>query len=295
MHGAMKTRALGVSTGISVSAIGLGCMPLSLEGRPSKREAIRVLHAAFEAGVSLVDTADVYCIDDNDIGHNERLIAAALAKWPGRAKITVATKGGLVRPGGAWICRGNPRHLRAACEASLKALGVDAITLYQLHAPDDDVPLEESVGALADLRREGKIQHIGLSNVGLAELRRARAMAPIVSVQNRLSIFDRQDLRSGLVDACAAEGLAYLAYGPVGGMKGKVRTAQDGLLRELAEARGVSTFRIALAWLLERSPSIIPIPGATRAASIVDSAAAADLELTGDERARLDAAFPVEV
>ena len=120
-------------------------------------------------------------------------------------------------------------------------------------------------------------------------------MAPIVSVQNRLSIFDRQDLRSGLVDACAAEGLAYLAYGPVGGMKGKVRTAQDGLLRELAEARGVSTFRIALAWLLERSPSIIPIPGATRAASIVDSAAAADLELTGDERARLDAAFPVEV
>ncbi|MCB9569041.1 MAG: aldo/keto reductase [Myxococcales bacterium] len=291
----MKTRALGVSTGISVSAIGLGCMPLSLEGRPSKREAIRVLHAAFEAGVSLVDTADVYCIDDNDTGHNERLIAAALAKWPGRAKITVATKGGLVRPGGAWICRGNPRHLRAACEASLKALGVDAITLYQLHAPDDDVPLEESVGALADLRREGKIQHIGLSNVGLAELRRARAMAPIVSVQNRLSIFDRQDLRSGLVDACAAEGLAYLAYGPVGGMKGKVRTAQDGLLRELAEARGVSTFRIALAWLLERSPSIIPIPGATRAASIVDSAAAADLELTGDERARLDAAFPVEV
>ena len=281
--------------GVRVSAIGLGCMPLSLEGRPSKREAIRVLHAAFEAGVSLVDTADVYCIDDNDIGHNERLIAAALAKWPGRAKITVATKGGLVRPGGAWICRGNPRHLRAACEASLKALGVDAITLYQLHAPDDDVPLEESVGALADLRREGKIQHIGLSNVGLAELRRARAMAPIVSVQNRLSIFDRQDLRSGLVDACAAEGLAYLAYGPVGGMKGKVRTAQDALLRELAEARGVSTFRIALAWLLERSPSIIPIPGATRAASIVDSAAAADLELTGDERARLDAAFPVEV
>ncbi|MEZ4384065.1 MAG: aldo/keto reductase [Nannocystaceae bacterium] len=290
----MMTRPLGASTGLHVSAIGLGGMPLSIAGRPPKVEATRVIHAAVEAGVTFIDTADVYCLDDDDVGHNERLIAAALAGWPRAAKVIVATKGGLVRPGGAWVTRANPRHLRAACEASLRALGVDAIPLYQLHAPGDDVPLEESVGALGDLRREGKIRHIGLSNVSVDEIVRARAIAPIVSVQNRCSVFERHDLRSGgVVDYCAREGLAYIAYGPVGGTRGKVRVSEEPTLRRLAAARGASPFQIALAWLLDQSPAILPIPGATRAASIVDSAAAAALELDADERAALAAAFPL--
>jgi aryl-alcohol dehydrogenase-like predicted oxidoreductase len=290
----MMTRSLGASTGIKVSAIGLGGMPLSIDGRPREVEAKRVIHAALEAGVTFIDTADVYCIDDDDIGHNERLIAAALADWPRAAAVTVATKGGLVRPGGAWVTRARPRHLRAACEASLRALGVDAITLYQLHAPGDDVPLEESVGALGDLRREGKIRHIGLSNVNVGEIARARVIAPIVSVQNRCSVFERQDLREGgVVDYCAREGLAYIAYSPVGGIRGKVRITDDPTLRRLAAERGASPFQIALAWLLDQSPAILPIPGATRAASIVDSAGAADLELDADARAALTDAFPV--
>lgn len=288
----MNTRPLGRSTGLDVSAIGLGGMPLSLAGRPLESESIRVIHAALEAGVTLIDTADVYCIDDHDIGHNEKLIAAALAQWPRRREVVVATKGGLVRPGGAWLTRGNPRHLRSACEASLRALGVDAITLYQLHAPDDDVPLEESVGALADLRREGKIIHIGLSNVGVAEIRRAQAIAPIVSVQNRCSVFDRQDFRAGVIDHCAAEGLAYLAYSPVGGSRGKGRIAQDPVLQAVASALGVSPYRVALAWLLAASPAILPIPGASRSESALDSAAAVQLRLDDAALARLRDAFP---
>ncbi|MEZ4453996.1 MAG: aldo/keto reductase [Nannocystaceae bacterium] len=289
----MNTRPLGRSTGLTVSAIGLGGMPLSVTGRPPESEAIRVIHAALEAGVTLIDTADVYCLDDHDIGHNERLIAAALAQWPRRHEVLIATKGGLVRPGGAWLTRGSSRHLRAACEASLRALGVDAITLYQLHAPDDDVPLEESVGALADLRREGKIVHIGLSNVGVAEIRRAQAIAPIVSVQNRCSIFDRQDFRHGVIDHCVAEGLAYLAYSPVGGSRGKGRTALDPTLGEVAGTLGVSPYRVALAWLLAASPVILPIPGASRPESALDSAAAARVRLEGGTLARLQEAFPI--
>ncbi len=289
----MKMRSLGAGTHQLVSAVGLGAMPLSLAGRPSEAEAIRVIHAALDAGVSLIDTADVYCVDDRETGHNERLIAAALASWPGaRGSVVVATKGGLVRPGGAWVSRGTPRHLRAACEASLRALGIECIALYQLHAPDDDVPLEESVGALGELRREGKIRHVGLSNVGVAEIQRARAIVPIVSVQNRCSVFDRVDLQSGVIELCERDGLAYLAYGPVGGSRGKVRVAQEPTLVRLAAARRCSPFQVALAWLLHRSPALIPIPGATRVESALDSSAAAELTLEPGELAELERAFP---
>src|SRR5690606_23709592 len=134
--------------------IGLGGMPLSIQGRPDEAQAIAVIHAALDAGITFIDTADAYCLDDGEIGHNERLIAKALAAWPS-ARVVVATKGGLERPGGRWETNGRPEHLRAACERSLAALGVEQIELYQLHAPDSAVPFAESVGALADLRREG--------------------------------------------------------------------------------------------------------------------------------------------
>lgn len=288
----MQLRALG-PTGLQVSSIGLGGMPLSLAGRPAKSEAIKVIHAALRAGVTLIDTADVYCLDQSEIGHNEKLIAEALAQWSGEPRVVVATKGGLTRPGGAWVTEAHPRRLKSACEASLKALQVPTIALYQLHAVDDAVPIEDSVGALAELRRAGKIQHIGLSNVSAQQIRRAQQVAPIVSVQNRCSVFDRRDFGNGVLALCAAEGIAYLAYSPVGGSRGKGRVADDPVLKSVAARRGVSPFQVALAWLLARSPVLIPIPGASKITSAIDSAAAGSLALAPEDLAELDQAFPI--
>lgn len=288
----MQQRPLG-SSGLLVSQIGFGGMPLSITGRPARSEAIKVLHASLRAGVTLIDTADVYCLDQSDIGHNEKLIAEALAQLPARSDLVVATKGGLQRPGGAWVTDAHPRRLRSACEASLKALRLPVLPLYQLHAVDDAVPLEDSVGALADLRRQGKIAHIGLSNVGVQEIRRAMAIAPIVSVQNRCSVFDRRDFSNGVLALCAAERIAYLAYSPVGGGRGKGRVADDPTLKAVGARHGVSPFQVALAWLLARSPVLIPIPGATRISSALDSAAAGELHLDPDDLETLARAFPV--
>jgi aryl-alcohol dehydrogenase-like predicted oxidoreductase len=288
----MQTRQLG-SSGLHVSQIGFGGMPLSIAGRPAKSEAIKVLHASLRAGVTLIDTADVYCLDQSDIGHNEKLIAEALAQAETDAPVVVATKGGLQRPGGAWVTDAHPRRLKSACEASLKALRVPALQLYQLHAVDDAVPIEDSIGALADLRRAGKILHIGLSNVGVAEIKRAQTVAPIVSVQNRCSVFDRRDFNNGVIALCAAENLTYLAYSPVGGGRGKARVAEDATLKAVGARHGVSPFQVALAWLLAKSPAIVPIPGASKITSALDSAAAASLAFSQDDLARLDQVFPV--
>src|SRR5580693_4056517 len=168
----MKTRPLG-SSGLTVGAVGLGGMYLSIRDRPSEDDAVRTIHAALDAGITLIDTADVYCLDQRDIGHNERLIARAL-RDRAHEDVVVATKGGLERPNGAWTRNARPAHLRRACEASLAALGVDRIAVYQLHAPDPAVPLEDSVGELARLRAEGKIAHVGLSNVSATEIEVAR-------------------------------------------------------------------------------------------------------------------------
>ncbi|HEY8558403.1 MAG TPA: aldo/keto reductase, partial [Actinomycetes bacterium] len=168
----MPTRRLG---GLQVSAIGLGEMPLSLAGRPDEAQAVRTIHAALDAGVTLIDTADAYCRDESDFGHGERLIAKALAAWSGdRDQALVATKGGHTRPGGSWEVDGRPEYLRQACEASLERLGVEAIGLYQFHRPDPKVPFTESVGALAELRAAGKIRLAGLSNVSIDQISQAR-------------------------------------------------------------------------------------------------------------------------
>ncbi len=289
----MQLRPLGKS-GLRVSAIGLGAMPLSTgASRPSEREGVRVVHAALDAGVTLIDTADVYCRDHRDIGHNERLIALALRERGAEAHgVVVATKGGLERPDGAWTDNGRPEHVRAAIDASLRALGVERITLWQLHAPDPEVPLEDTLGEVSRAVEAGKIAHVGLSNVSVEELDQASAIVEVVSVQNRCSPFERDAWADGVIAACEARGIAFLPYSPVGGGRGKVRVADDPALNEVARARGVSPFRVALAWLLASSPAMIPIPGASRVASIQDSAAAADLVLSADERARLDRAFP---
>ena len=279
------------NTGISLPPIGLGGMPLSIAGRPVEAQSERVVMAALDAGMRYVDTADVYCLDQDDLGHNERLIAEALRQWGREEQIFVATKGGCTRPDGRWGTDGRPEHLRRACEASLKALKTERIWLYQLHAVDDSVPFEDSVAELARLRVDGKIEHIGLSNVTAIQIRQACAIAPIASVQNRLGPLDTRPFRDGVITTCEELGIAFLAYSPVGGGRGKTRVASDPVLTEIGAQVGASPFQVALAWLVQRSPVIFPIPGASKVSSARSSAAALQLVLPPDAIARMDAAF----
>jgi aryl-alcohol dehydrogenase-like predicted oxidoreductase len=284
----MKERRLGPD-GPMVSAVGLGGMYMSITGRPEEAQAIRTIHAALDAGVTLIDTADVYCLDDADLGHNERLIAKALA---GRGEhVTVATKGGLRRPKGSWTRDGRPEHLVAACEASLKALGVAVIELYQLHAPDSNVPFAESVGAMARLREQGKVRQVGLSNVSAKELAAAQKIVPIASVQNRWNPGHRSPETDGVLAACTAGGIAFLPYSPFGGASGAEALGERKKLAAEAARRGMSPHRLVLAWMLAKSPVVIPIPGARREASTCDSAGAAGVELSAEDVAQVEAAF----
>ncbi len=282
----MNTRKLGTDM---VSAVGLGGMYLSIQGRPDEAQALATIHAALDAGVTLIDTADVYCLDDGEIGHNERLIAKGLRGR--RERAVVATKGGLRRPGGAWTRDARPERLREACAASLAALGVDAIDVYQLHAPDDRVRFADSVGALARLREEGKIRQIGLSNVSAAQIEEALRIVPIASVQNRWNPSWRAPEQDGVLAACERHGLAFLPHSPFGGARSARDLGQTGTLARAAAGRAVSPHRLVLAWMLAKSPVVIPIPGARRPESIRDSAAAADLELGPADVAAIQASF----
>ncbi|MER6185529.1 aldo/keto reductase [Streptomyces sp. NPDC001652] len=292
----MRYRTLG---DLRVSAVGLGAMPLSLEGRPDERRALATVHAALDAGVTLLDTADSYHPPGAEPGHNELLVARALAAYGGdTSDVLVATKGGRGRPAdGSWTVTGDPRHLKRAAEGSLKRLGVEAIGLYQLHKPDPAVPFEESVGALRELLDEGKIRLAGISNTDGEQIRSARAILGdrLVSVQNQYSPEVRDS--EAELRLCAELGLAFLPWSPLGGIS---RSALDGPSRlpgagrfgafhEVAAARGVSPQQVCLAWLLAKSPTVIPIPGASRPETVRDSAGAADLVLSARELARLDA------
>lgn len=286
----MKTRSLGPAPP-SVSAIGFGAMPLSTTGRPSADRAVQTVHASLDSGVTLIDTADVYCLDDTEIGHNERLIAGALSSWSGDSDaIVVATKGGMTRPEGRWERDARPVHLKRACERSLDALGVQRIDLYQLHAPDPAVPLEDSVGALAELRAEGKIRWVGLSNVSVAEIERARAIVEIVSVQNRLNPFFREALSTGVVKYCQDNGIAFIAYSPVGGGRLNQKLPDHPVLAPIAERHGASPHAVVLAWVLSRGDHMIAIPGARTPGHARDAAAAADLVLDPEELKAIDGA-----
>ncbi|MFJ9819433.1 aldo/keto reductase [Streptomyces sp. NPDC101151] len=290
----MRHRMLG---GLRVSAVGLGAMPLSIEGRPDEARALATVHAALDAGVTLLDTADSYHLPGREPGHNELLLARALATYGGDTDgVLVATKGGRGRPGdGSWTVTGSPRHLKAAAEASRKRLGVEAIGLYQLHRPDPDVPFEESVGALRELLDEGTVRLAGLSNVDTDQILRARAILGdrLVSVQNRYSpeVRDSEpELR-----LCAELGLAFLPWSPLGGISRSSLDGPSGLdgrarfaaFHEVAEERGVSPQQVCLAWLSSLSPTLIPIPGASRPETIRDSAGSAELLLDEAELARL--------
>jgi aryl-alcohol dehydrogenase-like predicted oxidoreductase len=278
----MKLRPLG-KTEMLVSEVGLGAMPLSIAGRPRESEAIKVIHAALDAGMTLVDTADSYCLDQRDIGHNERLIGLALRERPASKRPPmVATKGGLERPGGDWTVNAHPDRLRAACEASLRALGVDVIELYQLHAPDPRVPFAESVGTLAELQRAGKIRHVGVSNVSVKQLDEARRITPIVSVQNRYNLGDRSS--EDVLAACERLGIAFLPWYPLGAGS----CLRSSPVKKIAARHGASPAQIALCWLLERSPVMLPIPGTASVVHLEENVRAAELKLSAAELAALD-------
>jgi aryl-alcohol dehydrogenase-like predicted oxidoreductase len=278
---------------VQVSAIGLGGMPMSIEGRPEHQRSVATIHAALDAGVTLVDTADAYHVHADEVGHNEALIAEALASYGGdTSSVLVATKGGHLRPGdGSWTVDGRPEYLRQAAEASLKRLGVEAIGLYQYHRPDPKVPYAESVGALADLLDAGKIRMAGISNANPAQIREAQEVlgGRLVSVQNQYSPAFRSSRAE--LDLCTELGLAFLPWSPLGGI-----SRAGGLgdrfaaFRQVADARGVSPQQVAIAWMLAASPAVVPIPGSSRPETIRDSVQAADLVLTSEELAALDAA-----
>ncbi len=285
----MQQRTIGNA---HVSAIGLGGMPMSIEGRPDRRRSISAIHAALDAGVTLIDTADAYHQHADEVGHNESLIAEALAAYGAdTSDVLVATKGGHLRPGdGSWTVNGHPDYLKQAAEASLKRLGVEAIGLYQFHRPDPKVPYAESVGALGDLLDAGKIRMAGISNANPAQIREAQGVLDgrLVSVQNQYSPAFRSSRPE--LDLATELGIAFLPWSPLGGIRkasglGSTHTP----FQEVAEARGVSPQQVCLAWLLVTSPIVIPIPGASRPETAKDSAAAADLVLTDDELAKLNA------
>ena len=285
----MKQRTIGAR---KVSAIGLGGMPMSIEGRPDAERSVATVHAALDAGVTLIDTADAYHRDAGEIGHNEELIARALRERGGGEDVLVATKGGHLRPGdGSWTLNGDPDYLKEAAKASARRLGVEAIGLYQFHRPDPRVPYADSIGALRDLLDEGVIVMAGISNADVEQIDQANEVLDgrLASVQNQFSPRFRsseEELRH-----CAELGIAFLPWSPLGGIANAPELAsRHAAFQSVADEIGVSVYQVTLAWELALDPVVVPIPGASRPESIRDSAAAAEVELTADQVARLSAA-----
>ena len=274
----MQSIAIG---DLTVSRMGFGGMRLCgprVMGYPADREnALAVLRRALELGVTLIDTADAYGPEVN-----EEQIAEALYPYP--KDLVIATKGGSIRPEGRWLADGRPQHLTKACEDSLRRLKLDRIDVYQWHVPDRNVPFEESIGALKALRDAGKVRHLGLSNVSAEQLAKAQAIVPIVSVQNRYNVGARES--EDVLVACEAAGLAFLPYFPIDA--GDLANA-TGALEDVAKAHRATTAQIALAWLIQRSKAMLPIPGTSSIAHLEENVAAAAITLTKGEFASLDA------
>lgn len=283
----MKTRTIGTTT---VSAIGLGGMPMSIEGRPDRERSIATIHAALDEGVTFIDTADAYHVGADEVGHNEALIAEGLRTWGGDASsVLVATKGGHLRPGdGSWTQNGRPEYLKSAVKESARRLGVEAIGLYQFHRPDPRTDYAESVGAIRDLLDDGTIVQAGISNANPEQIRLAQEIlgGRLVSVQNQFSPSFRSSEPE--LELCTELGIAFLPWSPLGGIGngGNLGSA----FAQVAADHEVSPQQVALAWQLAKSPIVVPIPGSSRPETIRDSVRAVDLELSADEMATLDAA-----
>jgi pyridoxine 4-dehydrogenase len=282
---------LRIGGDLAVNRMGFGAMRITgpgIWGEPQDPTgAQRVLRRALELGVNFIDTADAYGPDVS-----ERLIAQSLYPYP--RGLVIATKGGLIRPGpSAWVADGRPEHLRAACEGSLRRLRLERIDLYQLHRVDPNVPLEDSLGELARLRQQGKIRHVGVSNFSVGQLARARRIVPVVSVQNRYNVADRSS--EDVLAVCAREGLAFIPWAPIA--SGSADTLEHGGtstglevdtgLEAVARAHGVSVLQAAIAWLLAKSPAMLPIPGTSSVAHLEENVAAAVVKLSADELATI--------
>ena len=287
----MTTRSLGSQ---QVGAIGLGLMTFDQSGTQPRDQLLDTVRAALDAGVTLFDTADAYGPGDelgvDAQGANERLVASLLEELGVRDQVFLATKGGHVRTdGGGWDTDSSAAHLHSAVDASLERLGVEQIALWQHHRPDPKVSYDEVIGTLKEIADSGKVAHIGLSNADPGQIRAAHAVLgeALVSVQNQFSPAFRSSRPE--IDVCEELGLAFLPWSPLGGLgDAKDLATKHPAFAEVAESRGVSAQQVALAWELAQSPCVIPIPGAKRPTSVRDSAAAADLQLSPDEVARLD-------
>ncbi|HYM49514.1 MAG TPA: aldo/keto reductase [Candidatus Limnocylindrales bacterium] len=264
---------------LTVHRLGFGAMRLTGPGvwgePPNREECKAVLRRALELDVTLIDTADSYGPEVS-----ERLIAETLYPYPD--ELVIATKGGLERPGpDQWVPNGRPEHLRKACEGSLRRLRVEQIDVYQLHRPDPQVPLEESIGALVDLKAQGKIRHIGISNCTVEQLEQAQGLTPIVSVQNRYNLVDRES--EPVLEACSARDIAFIPWRPVADL-----TQAAGPVAEIARRVGATPAQVALAWLLAHSPVMLPIPGTASLAHLEENCAAAQLDLAPADLKTLD-------
>jgi len=264
---------ISIGGDLTVNRMGFGAMRITgdgIWGPPADHEAAKAaVRRAVDLGINFIDTADSYGPEIS-----EEIIAETL--YPYADDLVIATKGGLVRPGpGKWDADGRPEHLREACEGSLRRLKLEQIPLYQLHRPDPKVPVADSIGVLVDLKNEGKIRHIGVSNVSEAQLREMQKLTPVVSVQNRYKLGDRSS--EAMVDLCDAEDIVFLPWAPIQNLNDLVP------VRAAAARLGVSDRQVALAWLLGRSAQILPIPGSGSAGHVADNVAAASLKLTSDE------------
>jgi len=277
--GAQHAGTIDIGGDLTVNRLGFGAMRITGSGiwqePPDHERALATLRKVVELGVNFIDTADSYGPEVS-----ENLIAEALHPYP--ADLVIATKGGLVRPGpNVWNADGRPEHLRTACEGSLRRLKLDQIALYQFHAPDPQVPIEDSVGTLAELQKEGKIRHIGVSNMNENQLRLAQQVATIVSMQNRYNAADRRS--QTMLELCEEEQMPFLPWAPI------QQGGENAAVRRAAGNHGATEYQVILAWLLASSPRMLPIPGTGSPEHAADNIAAADLELTEDEVAAISA------
>ncbi|AFY52905.1 putative oxidoreductase, aryl-alcohol dehydrogenase like protein [Rivularia sp. PCC 7116] len=285
----METTELGKSR-ISTSVIGLGGMPMSVYERPCESQSINVIHRALDSGITFIDTADSYCKDESDKHHNERLIHKALQSYDGdTSNVIVATKGGLMRPNQNWIRNGNPEHLRETIRVSFAAFGGNKpIDIWQLHAPDPDYTIEASLTPAKEAQTAGTIKMIGVSNFSVEQIKQARDVVDIISVQNQYSPWQRQPEMDGVLEYCENEGLTFIPWSPFGGRRRHNKLTDIQVIKNLAQEKNVSVYCIVLAWFRSKSPCILPIPGASKVSSIEDSVKAVDIKLSAAEVQKID-------
>nr|WP_255525021.1 aldo/keto reductase [Trichocoleus sp. FACHB-591] len=280
------------NTGITISAIGLGGMPMSLSDRPAETQAIATIHRALDLGVTLIDTADSYCKDESDKHHNERLIHKALQQYDGeKSHVKVATKGGLMRPNGSWTRNGNPEHLRETIRVSFEALGSEQpIDLWQYHAPDPNYTIEASLTPVKEAVEQGLIRFVGVSNFSVEQIKQARQVVDVVSVQNQYNPWYRQPETDGVLEYCEQEHLTFIPWSPLGGSRRFGKLQDIPAIAQLSQSHNSSVYCIVLAWLRAKSPCVVPIPGASKPSSIENSVQAIEVQLSAADITAIDRA-----